>query len=248
MQRQRERIDRARDQLGSGVRRRERRGERAAAGALHVDPDRQTARLGERADELLRLVRLQRPGRVVQEHAHGAELGQRLRALDQRVDLAGRSRAVHETRLEVALGRHDRLGGLAQVRHVVQRIVQAEDVDAVLRGRRDEPAREVGVDRARADEKAAAQREPERRLDARLQRADPLPGALEAALDGRVEAAAARDLEIREARAVEDLGELELGRHRHDARERLLSEQAEGRVGESRHSPGPYRAFTNPRP
>jgi hypothetical protein len=34
--------------------------------------------------------------------------------------------------------------------------------------------------------------------------------------------------------------------HRHRACERLLSEQAKGRVGKSRHSPGPYRAFTNP--
>ena len=84
--------------------------------------------------------------------------------------------------------------------------MQAEDVDAVLRRRRDEPPREVGVDRARADEEAAAQREPERRLDAGLEGADALPGALEAALDGRVEAAAARDLEIGEAGAVEEPG------------------------------------------
>ena len=171
----------------------------------------------------------------MQQHAHRAELGQPLRALDQRVDLARRPGAVDEARLEVALGRDDRLGRLAEVRHVVQRVVQAEDVDAVLGGGRDEPAREVGVDRARADEEAAAEREPERRLRARLQRADPLPRALEAALDRRVEAAAARDLEVREAGAVEDPGELELGGHRHGARERLLPEQADGRVGEGRH-------------
>ena len=98
VERQRERIDRARDQLRAGAGGRERRGERAAAGALHVDPDRQPARLGERADELLRPVRLQRAGRVVQEDAHRAELGQQLRPLDQRVDLAGPAGAVDETR------------------------------------------------------------------------------------------------------------------------------------------------------
>ena len=242
MERQRERIDRARDQLRARSSRRERRGERAASGALHVDPDRQAARLGERADELLRLVRLQRAGRIVQQHAHGAELGQPLRALDQRVDLAGRAGAVDEARLEVALGRDDRLGRLAEVRHVVQRIVQAEDVDAVLGGRRDEAAREVGVDRARADEEAAAEREAERGLHARLQRADPLPRALDAALDGGVEVAAARDLEVREAGAVEDLGQVELGGHRHapasgscPSRRIVVS----ARVGTTA---GPYRA------
>ena len=73
--------------------------------------------------------------------------------------------------------------------------------------RRDEAAREVDADRARADEEATAQRHPERRLRARLERADPLPRALDAAPDGRVEDAAARDLEVREAGAVEDLGE-----------------------------------------
>jgi len=156
MERERERIDRAGDQLRARVCGRERRRKRAAAGALHVDPDRQAARLGERSDEILRLVRLERAGRVVQQHAYRAELGQSLRPLDQRVDLAGRSWAVDETRLEVAVGGHDRFRCFAEVRDVVQRIVQAEDVDPVLGGRCDEPAREVCVDRARADEEASA--------------------------------------------------------------------------------------------
>ena len=47
--------------------------------------------------------------------------------------------------------------------------------------------------------------------------------------------AAARDLEVGEAGAVEDLGEAQLLRGRHHARERLLAEQAEGRVDERRH-------------
>src|SRR5205807_10193889 len=67
-----------------------------------------------------------------------------------------------------------------------------------LGGRGDEATGEVGVDGARADEEAAAEREAERRLDARLEGPDPFPRALDTALDGRVEATAARDLEIRE--------------------------------------------------
>ena len=85
--------------------------------------------------------------------------------------------------------------GLAEVRDVVERVVQTEDVDPVLGGGRDEAAHEVGADGARADEEAAAQRQPERRRRARLQRADPLPRALDAAADGRVEDAAAGDLQ-----------------------------------------------------
>ena len=61
--------------------------------------------------------------------------------------------------------------------------------------------------RPRADEEAAAHREHERRLRPRLDRADALPGALDAAADGGVERAAARDLEVGVAGAVEDLGE-----------------------------------------
>ncbi len=114
--------------------------------------------------------------------------------------------------------------------------MEPEDVDAVLGRRGDEAAGEVGVDRPRADEEAAAEREPERRLDARLERADPLPRALDAALDGRVEAAAARDLEVREAGLVEDLGEPELLGGGDASGERLLPEQANRRVGERRHA------------
>ena len=121
--------------------------------------------------------------------------------------------------------------------------MQAEDVDAVLRGGGDEPARKVGVDGSRADEEAPPQREPERRPHTRLQRADPLPGALEPPFDRGVEAPAAGDLEVGEARAVENPREPQLLRRRHDARERLLPEQADRRIGQGRHRAGPYRAF-----
>ena len=179
-------------------------------------------------------MRLERAGGVVEKDAHRAELGEHSRPLDQRVD--GAPGAVDEPRLEVALGGDDRLRGLAQVRDVVERVVEPEDVDAVLGGGRDEAAGEVGVDRSGADEEATAQREPERRLDASLERADPLPRALDTPLDGRVETAAARDLEIRETRLVEDLREPQLLRGGNAPRERLLSEQANRRVGERRHA------------
>src|SRR6202008_4768716 len=107
-----------------------------------------------------------------------------------------------EAGLEVPVRRDDRLGGLAQVGDVVERVVEPEHVDAVGGGGGHEATGEGGVDGPRADEEAAAERETERRLDARLERADPFPRALDAALDGGVEAAAARDLEIREAGLV----------------------------------------------
>src|SRR5882672_1318279 len=96
-------------------------------------------------------------------------------------------------------GRDNRLTGLAEVRHVVQRIVEAKDVDAVRGGARDEPPDDVRADRLRADEETAAQCDAERRLRPRIDRADPLPGTLHGALDRRVEHATARDLQAGKA-------------------------------------------------
>ena len=161
-------------------------------------------------------MRLQDGGRVVEQDARGAELRQALRRVDQRLVPAA---AVEQARLELGAGVDDRLGRLAQVVDVVQRVVQAEDLDAALGGARDEPAREVAADRARADEEPAAQRQRERRRRARLERPDALPGALDAAPDRVVEHAAARDLEVREAGPVEELGEAQQIRRRHQRRQ-----------------------------
>src|SRR5204863_2648912 len=114
--------------------------------------------------------------------------------------------------------------------------VEPKDDDAVRGGGGYEAAGEVCVDGPRADEEASAQRESERRLDARLEGADPLPGALDAPPDACVEATAARDLEVREAGLVEDFGEPQLLCGRDPPRERLLSEQTDGRVGERWHA------------
>ena len=164
MQRQRDRIDGARDQLGAGSCRLERRRERVAGRALAVDADREVRRLAQARHELACAMRLQRAGRVVQENARRAEVRQLARLLHQGIGLARSARAVDEPRLELAARLGDGVGRLAQVRDVVERVVQPEDVDAVRGGGRDEAADEVVVDRARADEEAAAQRQTERRL------------------------------------------------------------------------------------
>ena len=93
---------------------------------------------------------------------------------------------------------------------------------------------EVAADGPRADEEAAAQRHPERRLRARLQRADPLPRALDAAADGRVEDAAAGDLEVGEAGAVEDLREPSSSAVGIRPASGSWAEQADRRVDEAR--------------
>src|SRR5919197_705439 len=214
----------------------ERLGERLARGALAVDAHRQAGRLAQTADELARAMRLQRAGRIVEQYARGTEVRELSRLLHERIGLAGPSRAVDEAGLELAAGRSDGVGGLAQVRDVVERIVETENVDAVRGRRGDEAADEVLVNRTRADEETPAQGEAERRLHARLERADPLPRALDTAADGALEAAAARDLEIGEAGPIEDLGDAQLLSGGEPARERLLSEQPDGCVRQARHA------------
>jgi hypothetical protein len=87
----------------------------------------------------------------------------------------------------------------------------------------------------RARQEAAAERHPERRRRAGVECADPLPGALDAAPDRRVEDAAAGHLEAREAGAVEGLGDPQHLAGRHGAGQRLLREQSDRRVDELRH-------------
>ena len=235
VQRERERVDGARDHVRAGPGGLERVRERGAAGALAVEADGKAARLLDAADELARLVRLEPAARVVHERPRRLDLRQLLRLLDELVHRALVARAVDEAGMELLARGDDRLARLPQVRDVVERIVQAEDVDPVLRRRGDEAADEVGADGACADEEAAAQRQAERRRRPRLQRANPLPRALDAAADGRVEDTAAGDLEQREAGAVEHLGDPEQLAGRHAPGQRLLREQANGGVDEPRH-------------
>ena len=113
VEREREREDRAGDEVGAGARGLEHGRERAARGALAVDPDREPGRLVQRAHELVRAVRLQRARRVVEQHPRGAELRQLAGLPHERLGLAGEAGAVDEPGLERAAGGGDRLGRLA---------------------------------------------------------------------------------------------------------------------------------------
>src|SRR5262249_40762988 len=186
--------------------------------------------LAQSRHELARAMRLKRAGWIVQQHARRAERRQLARLLDQRGRLTGTAGAVDETGLELRSRVRNRGGRPAQVRDVVQPVVETEDVDAVRGGGGDEPANEVVVRGARADEKAAAEREAERCRRASLQRADALPRALDAAANGAVEAAASRHLEVGEARAVQDLGDAKLIGGRQSAGAGVLAAEA-GRRG-----------------
>jgi len=80
------------------------------------------------------------------------------------------------------------------------------------------------VDRAGADEEAAAEREAQWCLHMRPESADPLPRTLHPAPDRAVETPAARDLEIRVARSVQDLRDSQLFGRRQSPREGFLAE------------------------
>ena len=197
-----------------------------------VEPDRQARELAELGDELAGAVRREQPGRVVEDDPGGADLGQPLRGLDERVVPA---RPVEQAGVELAAGRGDGLGRDPEVARIVERIVEPERVDAARGGARDEPADEVVARRARPDEEAAAQGEHQRRPRPGANRPDPLPGALDPAPHRRVEGAAAGDLEVGVAGAVEDLRQAEELGGRHRPGERLLREDADRGVDELRH-------------
>src|SRR4051794_28328856 len=148
--------------------------------------------------------------------------------------------AIQQPGLELGTRGDDRLGGLPEVVDVVQRIVQPEDVDPALRGARDEAAREIAADGPRPDEKAPAHRQRKRRLRPRLEGANPLPWALDTPTNGGVEDAPTRNLQVRETGSIEELREAQQIRRRHQAGERLLAEDADRRIDETRHGSGHY--------
>src|SRR5436189_4856907 len=99
-------------------------------------------------------MRDERAARVAHDHPRRAELRELARLLEERLGSPAPARVVDDSRVEGAARARDRRPGLAQVRDVVQRIVQTEDLDPVLRGALDETADDVAADRARADQKA----------------------------------------------------------------------------------------------
>jgi hypothetical protein len=147
-------------------------------------------------------------GRVVHDHPSGAELGELARLFDQSVGLVRSPRAVDETRVECASGVRDCGTRLTEIGDVVERIVQAEHLDAVFGSTGDEPADDVARNRARADEEPAPKGDPERRLHTRLAPADPLPRTLDPATNRRVKDTPAGNLEARETRPIQDLGDV----------------------------------------
>lgn len=186
-----DRVDGAADQVDSRARRLQRDREAVSPGALAVQPDREAGKLSQLRDELTRAVRLQEPGRVVENDPRRADLRQAPRRLDERLPPAA---SVEQARVELTPGRDHRVGRDLQVPGVVQGIVEPEHVDSALGGARHEAADELVADRPWADEEPATDGEHERCRRPRLQRPDPLPRALDSAPHRRVERAAARDL------------------------------------------------------
>ena len=123
-------------------------GEAAAAGALAVEADREPGSPPRRARRApAAWCGSRRPGRVVDERTRRLSSGSSF-ACSTSVSIAPvATRAVDEPGVELLAGADDRLARLAQVGDVVQRVVQAEDVDAVLGRAGDEAAHDVGADR-----------------------------------------------------------------------------------------------------
>ena len=235
MKRKRNRIERTRDHPCARPGRLERRRQRRAASSLAVQTDGHPARLADALDELACPGRIEGPRRVVDEDARGAELPEVIGPLEQDVRVAPQARAVHEPDSKLFPRCADRLCRLLEIRKVVQRVVDPEDVDAALGRAGHEAGDEISGERTGADEQPPSQRHAERRRAARADGADPLPGALHSPAHRRVEAASARHLEVREAGRVEDLRELEDPRGLHPLRERLLREEPDAGVDEGGH-------------
>ena len=87
MKRQRDRVDGACDPVGPGAHRLERGCQRGPTRSLAVQPDRQPGLLANRLDELVRPVRLQRAGRIVEKDAGRTEVWKLACLLDEHVRL-----------------------------------------------------------------------------------------------------------------------------------------------------------------
>ena len=90
------------------------------------------------------------------EHARGAELAQVLCALEEEVGLSRWTGAMDEPNRELLLARVNRLGRFAEIREVVQRVVETEDVDPGIGRALDEPPNEVTREWPLTDEESAS--------------------------------------------------------------------------------------------
>ena len=137
------------DRLGAAPRGLDRHRERVPARPLAVEPDRHAGRLGKPRDDLAARPRVERSGRVVEQHVIGPELRQTARLLDDPLEVRHRARE-REPRVQPSAGLADRRRRRGEVLDVVHGVVQAEDVDAALGSRQDEPPDQVVGDRAAA--------------------------------------------------------------------------------------------------
>ena len=150
------------DRLGAVAGGLDRHRQRVSAGALAVEADRQAGGLRQLVDDAVARARVERAGRVVHQHVVGAQLGQPSRLVDHPRQVrheAGEGQAGVQAAARLAHGR----GGRLEVLHVVQRVVQPEDLDAALGRAEDEAAHQVVGQRPRADQEPAAQRHLQRR-------------------------------------------------------------------------------------
>ena len=183
-------IDHVHPLLGRGQVRRE----LAAGRVVGVEVDRQPHRLAERLDELLRRVRLEQAGHVLDGEDVRPELFQLLGERDEVVevvlgplrveDVAG----VADGRLGDAAGFADGLDPQPQVRHPVERVEDSEHVDAGLGRlpdeRLDDVVRVVGV----ADGVGRPQQHLEQHVrDLLAEPGEPVPRRLLEEAHGRVE-------------------------------------------------------------
>ena len=174
-------------------------------------------------------------GRVVEHDPLGTQLAQPAGGLDEVCATVRRAR-VHEPGIERGARIAHRCGRNLQIVDVVERVVQAHDVDARLDGAQDEAAHEIVIRRPRADQEAPAQGHHQRGVaHPHLECPDALPGALDARIHGRGEHAAASHLEARVADLVEFGREPQDARSGERGRERRLRQQADRRVDESGH-------------
>ena len=183
----------------------------APAAPWQIETDRQSARLADPLDEYARAAWIEGPGRVVHQRPRGAEL---------------RSMAMSAFEEDVAFVRPGRGCERARLRALSRRRESPRQRPRGFRGRskgrgcerrrcrsRQRCGRSAGRDLARraVSRPGSAHEAPSRAVShtAPSERPDPLPGAFDAAPHGRVEAAAAGDLEVREPSTVEDVGELQ---------------------------------------
>ena len=171
------------------------------------------------------------PERVVDADGVGADAGELLGHRDDPVGVVARRVRVDDGRLHLASAGTRGLHGSAQVAHVVERVVDAEPIDAGIGGHLDERVDDVVTDVAMAGQRLAPQRRDQRARGRRLaDGAQLLEGVLAEEAQRRLEGGAAEDVQRREAAAVQGVSH----------RDGMAAAQA---AQQQRLLSGPQRAF-----